>query len=70
VACALKCFIAFPITTVIAFDDFKHRTQYHIVLDFFDIIETTQDGSMVILRKKNVDAPTEDLLSKYSIISD
>jgi hypothetical protein len=34
---------------VIAFDDFLNRPYYHIVLDYYDIIEKTKDNSMVIL---------------------
>ena len=54
----------------IAFDDFLVRPQYWVVLDFYDIIEKTQDDQMVILRKKNnVVIPTE-LIKKYELDED
>jgi hypothetical protein len=53
VACCLKCYDIIKDTCLIAFDDFLDRPQYHIVLEYFDIIEKTKDNRMVILKKKN-----------------
>tara|TARA_Y100000741_G_scaffold228015_3_gene174176 strand:+ start:1089 stop:1661 length:573 start_codon:yes stop_codon:yes gene_type:complete len=68
VACCLKCYDIIKDNCLIAFDDFLHRPQYHIVLEYFDIIEKTQDNRMVILKKKkNVNIPKE-LIEKYELI--
>ena len=67
VACCLKCYDIIKDTCLIAFDDFLNRTEYHIVLEYFDIIEKTQDNRMVILKKKkNVNIPKE-LIEKYEL---
>ena len=55
---------------VIAFDDFLNRSFYHIVLEYFDIVEKTKDNSMVILKKKiNVNI-TQEVIDKYELIQD
>ena len=67
VACCLKCYDIIKDTCLIAFDDFLDRPQYHIVLEYFDIIEKTKDNRMVILKKKkNVNIPKE-LIEKYEL---
>jgi len=67
VACCLKCYDIIKDNCLIAFDDFLNRPQYHIVLEYFDIIEKTQDNRMVILKKKkNVNIPKE-LIEKYEL---
>lgn len=70
VACCLKCFNVITDSCYIAFDDFLIRKKYHVVLDYYDIIEKTEDNRMVVLRKKkNVSIP-QDLIKKYELISD
>ena len=70
VACCLKCYDVIEDKCLIAFDDFLHRKQYHIVLEYFDIIENTQDNRMVILKKKkNINIPNE-VIEKYQLIPD
>lgn len=65
-ACCLKCFGVMSYDCLIAFDDFLNRPEYHIVLDYFDIIERTNDARMVILQKKpNINAVPEELIQKY-----
>ena len=67
VACCLKCYDIIKDNCLIAFDDFLNRSGYHIVLEYFDIIEKTQDNRMVILKKKkNVNIPKE-LIEKYEL---
>ena len=67
VACCLICYDIIKDSCLIAFDDFLNRPQYHIVLEYFDIIEKTQDNRMVILKKKkNVNIPKE-LIKKYEL---
>lgn len=68
VACCLKCFDIIKDSCLIAFDDFLDRPEYHIVLEYFDIIDKTIDNRMVILKKKtNVVIPKE-LILKYELI--
>lgn len=54
VACWLKCYDIIKDNCLIAFDDFLNRPQYHIVLEYFDIIEKTESNRMVILKKKKM----------------
>ena len=71
VACCLKCFDVINDNCLIAFDDFLNRGQYHIVLDYFDILEKTEDNIMVILKKKkNIVSVPKEILTKYELISD
>ena len=69
VACCLKCYHIIKDDCHIVFDDFLNRPQYHIVLEYFDIIEKTDDNRMVILKKKkNVNIPKK-LIEEYELIS-
>jgi hypothetical protein len=69
VACCLKSLSVIKDECIIAFDDFLNRLEYHIVLDYCDIIDKTADNRMVILKKKvGVEIP-RDLISKYELIA-
>jgi hypothetical protein len=71
VACCLKCFDIINSDCLIAFDDFLNRPQYHIVLDYYDIVENTIDNRMVILqKKKSINNIPEELIEKYELIFD
>ena len=71
VACCLKCFDKINENAYIMFDDFLDRKQYHIVLEYYDIIEKTTDNSMVILKKKkNIKCVNEEQIKKYELIKD
>ena len=65
VACALKCFSKIKEDCFIIFDDFLERNHYHIILDYYDIIEKTSNNSMVVLKKKNCEGPSDELIKKY-----
>lgn len=65
VACCLKCYDLINDECLIAFDDFLNRTYYHVVLDYFDIVDKTIDNRMVILKKKNI---INNLIKKYELI--
>jgi hypothetical protein len=68
VACCLKSLSIIKDECIIAFDDFLNRSEYHVVLDYCDIIDKTTDNRMVILKKKvGVEIPIE-LISKYELI--
>ena len=70
VACCLKCFDIINDDCLIAFDDFLDRPAYHIVLNYYDIIEKTIDNRMVILRKKKeVKSIPVKLIKKYELIA-
>lgn len=68
VACCLKCFDNIDNNCYIVFDDFLNRPQYHIVLDYYNIIDKTVDNRMVILRKKNCESPSIELIKKYEYV--
>jgi hypothetical protein len=50
---------------LVAFDDFLDRKQYHVVLHYYDKIESTADKSMVILKKK----PAIPIVSNTAIMA-
>ena len=69
VACCLKCFDIINPECFIAFDDFLNRKHYHIILDYYDIVEETIDNRMVILqKKKNISSIPINIINKYEII--
>ena len=65
VACALKCYNIISNDCKIIFDDFLNRPSYHIILDYYKIIEKTQDEKMVILKKIPNKIIPYDLILKY-----
>ena len=67
VACALNCFNYISDNTLIVFDDFLDREYYHIVLDYYEIFE--KGNNLVVLQKKNVEQPDENLIKKYESIN-
>ena len=70
VACCLKCFDIINTDCLIAFDDFLDRPQYHVVLDYYNILEHTTDNRMVILQKKKcINTIPEELILKYELIA-
>lgn len=70
VACCLKCFSEINDNCIIIFDDFLNRKQYHIILNYFDIINMTADKRMVVLKKKCCESPTENLIKTYELVND
>lgn len=69
VACCLKCHEIISESCVIAFDDFLNRPHYHVVLDYYDILEKTTDNRMVILKKKDDTKVPNSLIEKYELIA-
>lgn len=71
VACCLKCYDVIKNNCFIAFDDFLNRSHYHVVLDFFEIVDKTDDNCLVILKKKsNVDnIKLQKLILQYELNS-
>ena len=71
VACCLKTFSVTNDNCLIIFDDFLNRKQYHIVLNYFDVIGySAADKRMVILKKKQCQPPSDDIIKKYELICD
>jgi len=65
VACALKSYNIIDDNCIIIFDDFLNRPWYHVVLDYFEIIEKTDDKRMVILKKIPNKIIPYDLILNY-----
>ena len=65
VACCLKCYNFINDNCLIIFNDFLNRKSYHIVLDYFEIIDKSVDNKMVVLKKKNGNNPPTELIEKY-----
>jgi hypothetical protein len=67
VACCLKCFDLIQDDCLIAFDDFLNRPGYHIVLDYYDIVDKSKDNIMAILKKKKTitNGPSKELIEEY-----
>jgi len=70
VACALKCFDAISDNCLIAFDDFLNRPNYHVVLDYYNVVDKTKDQCMVILKKKPNVSVSSALIKQYELIAD
>lgn len=71
VACCLKCFNVINENCLIAFDDFLKREEYHIVLNYYDIVEKTEDNNMVILKKKpNILTIPNNIIEQYELNAD
>lgn len=70
-ACCLKSYDIIKDDCIIIFDDFLCRPYYHSVLDFFEIIDRTEENSMVILKKKKIPSPNKiilkELIEKYEL---
>lgn len=69
VACCLKCHTVIGDNCLVAFDDFLNRKHYHVVLDYFDIVDKTQNNRMVILKKRSGTVVPSDLIEKYELVS-
>lgn len=69
VACCLKCFKYINSDCFVCFDDFFNRPEYHIILQYFDIVEKTSDNVMAVLqKKKNIPFIPEDIIKKYELV--
>ena len=67
-ACCMKCYDIIKDDCFIAFGHFFTRPHYHVVLNFFDIVEKTKDNGMVILKKKKNKNIPKKLIEKYELI--
>lgn len=67
VSCALKSYNIIDLETILVFDDFLNRKYYHIILEYFKIINKTKDNCMAILQKIPGKIIPEELIKKYEI---
>jgi hypothetical protein len=71
VACALKVFNSISDSCIVLFDDFLNRPKYHVVLDYYEVVEQTSEKVMAVLRKKSgVSPPSASLIQQYQLIAD
>lgn len=68
VACCLKLIGQINDNCIVIIDDFLDRPQYHIILDFFTILEQTDNKSLVVLQWKVGSVPSLELIKKYELI--
>jgi hypothetical protein len=70
VACGLKCYNCISDNCLILFNDFLNRKSYHIILDYYEIIDKTDNNKMVVLKKKIGKNISKELIEKYERIKD
>lgn len=70
VACCLKCFDVIDNDSIVVFDDFLNRPAYHVVLQFYELLDKTDDKRLVVLKKKDVASPSNTLIEKYERLRD
>lgn len=69
VACCLKSHEAINDDAIILFDDFLNRKYYHVITDYFDIIDKTTDSHMVALKKKKSTKIPLEVIEKYELVA-
>jgi hypothetical protein len=67
VASLLKLYDLISDDCIILFDDFLNRHIYHIVLDYYNIIEKGKDNRMVVMRKKTGLSVNNQLIKEYEL---
>jgi hypothetical protein len=69
VACMLKIFSYINNKCNIIFNNFLQRKCYNILLKYFNVVNSTDDKSLVVLHKKsNVSPPSKELIKQYEEI--
>jgi hypothetical protein len=69
VACCLKLIGQINDSCIVVFDDFLNRPHYHVILDYFTIVEQTENNSLVVLQRKKGTIPSLELIKKYECIA-
>jgi len=69
VACCLKLIGQVNENCTVVFDDFLDRPNYHIILDYFTILEQTENKSLVVLGRKKGTIPSLEIIAKYECIA-
>jgi hypothetical protein len=65
IACILKLHNYINNNCIILFNNFFERTVYNIILNYYDIIENSEDNSMAVLKKKINNSPSQDIIKNY-----
>ena len=65
VASILKLYNYINDNCIILFNNFFDRTEYSIILDYYEIIENSEDNSMAVLKKKINNSPNEIIIKNY-----
>jgi len=69
VACGLQCCIKYPNATILI-HDFMNRPEYHILLNFMDVIESVDTLVCVKVKPNNNLQKIHELYEKYKFIQD
>lgn len=64
VACCLKSFSCLDENAVVLFDDFDARTYYHVVLKYYDILETGKQ-MFALTKKVSAQPPSSEEIQKF-----
>lgn len=64
VACCLRSFSHLSENSIILFDDFRGRSYYHDVLDYYNILESGQQ-MYALVKKPNIQPPEESVIQKF-----
>lgn len=67
VASLLKLYNFISDDCIILFDDFLNRDIYHIVLDYYTIIEKGKNNRMVVMVKKSGLSVKKELIKEYEL---
>jgi len=66
VACGLKSFNVLDDESYLIIDDYLNRPGYHILNNYYDIVE--RGNVMVVMKKKkDISPPTQEIISKYEL---
>jgi len=65
IACILKLYNYINYNCIILFNNFFDRIEYSIILEYYDVIENSEDNSMAVLKKKINNSPNEDIIKNY-----
>ncbi len=66
VACCLKSFSHLNKKSIILFDDFRGRSYYHDVLDYYNILETGQQ-MYALVKKPGIQPPSSNMIQKFEV---
>lgn len=67
VACALKLYDYINNNCIILFNNFFDKSIYHVILDYYEIIEKSEDNSMAVLKKKINNSPNDTIIKNYEL---
>lgn len=65
VACALNIFNEIRDDTIVLFDDFLNRDYYHVVKNYYDIIDSADNRLAVLKKKDKINGPEKELIKEY-----